>query len=138
MQIYLSWMYVLCLMLLIYNIGGIEKLPSKLIVFTEALVQFPMATWQLITICEFCSVSIYFSRFLFLYIFLFHFYWIFSSFTFQMLSQKFPIPSHCPAPQSTHSHFLALTFPCTEAYNLTHMCYTRMHACMQAKHSYIK
>ena len=35
-----------------------------------------------------------------------------------MLSRKFPIPSHCPAPLSTHSHFLALAFPCTEAYKV--------------------
>jgi hypothetical protein len=35
-----------------------------------------------------------------------------------MLSQKSPIPSHCPAPQPTHSHFLALTFPCARAYDL--------------------
>jgi hypothetical protein len=39
------------------------------------------------------------------------FYYIFSSFTFQMLSQKFPIPSPCPAPLPTHSHFLALCSP---------------------------
>jgi hypothetical protein len=44
------------------------------------------------------------------------FYYIFSSFTFQMLSSKPPIYSPCPAPQPTHSHFLALAFPCTGAY----------------------
>ena len=46
------------------------------------------------------------------------FYYIFSSFTFQMLSRKSPIPFPHPAPQPTHSHFLALVFPCTGAYNL--------------------
>ena len=35
-----------------------------------------------------------------------------------MLSQKAPIPSPCPAPQPTHSNFLALVFPCTGAYDL--------------------
>jgi hypothetical protein len=46
------------------------------------------------------------------------FYYIFSLFTFQMLSQKFPIRSPCPAPLPTHSHFLALAFPCTGAYKV--------------------
>jgi hypothetical protein len=36
------------------------------------------------------------------------FYYIFSSFTLQMLSPKPPIPYPCPAPQPTHSCFLAL------------------------------
>ena len=35
-----------------------------------------------------------------------------------MLSQKFPIPSLRPAPLPTHSHFLALAFPCTGAYKV--------------------
>ena len=35
-----------------------------------------------------------------------------------MLSPKSPIPSPCPAPQPTHSCFLALAFPCTGAYDL--------------------
>ena len=35
-----------------------------------------------------------------------------------MLSQKFPIPSPRPAPLPTNSCFLALAFPCTEAYDL--------------------
>jgi hypothetical protein len=35
-----------------------------------------------------------------------------------MLSQKSSIPSPCPAPQLTHSCFLALVFPCIGAYNL--------------------
>ena len=35
-----------------------------------------------------------------------------------MLSQKSPIPSTCPAPLPTHSHFLALAFPCTGAYKV--------------------
>ena len=43
---------------------------------------------------------------------------IFSSFTFQMLSPKPPIPSSSPAPQPTHSCFLALAFSCTGAYDL--------------------
>jgi hypothetical protein len=47
-----------------------------------------------------------------------NFYWIFSSFTFQMPSQKAPIISPCPAPQPTQSCFLVLAFPCTGAYNL--------------------
>jgi hypothetical protein len=33
-----------------------------------------------------------------------------------MLSQKSPIPS--PHPPNTHSHFLALVFPCTGAYKV--------------------
>jgi hypothetical protein len=39
------------------------------------------------------------------------------SFIFQMLSPKPPITSPCPAPQPTHSHFLALALPCTGAYD---------------------
>ena len=35
-----------------------------------------------------------------------------------MLSQKFPIPSLCPDPLPTHSHFLALAFHCTRAYKV--------------------
>ena len=35
-----------------------------------------------------------------------------------MLSQKFPIPSPCPALQPTNSCFLALAFPCTGAYKV--------------------
>ena len=35
-----------------------------------------------------------------------------------MLSQKFPIPSPCPASLPTHSNFLALAFPCTVAYKV--------------------
>ena len=35
-----------------------------------------------------------------------------------MLSQKFPISSLRPAPLPTHSHVLALAFPCTEAYKV--------------------
>ena len=38
--------------------------------------------------------------------------------TFQMLSRKSTIPSPCPAPLPTHSHFLALAFPCTGAYKV--------------------
>ena len=33
-----------------------------------------------------------------------------------MLSQKSPIP--LPTPLPTHSHFLALGFPCTETYKV--------------------
>ena len=35
-----------------------------------------------------------------------------------MLSQKFLIPSPHPAPLPTHSHFLALAFPCNGAYKV--------------------
>ena len=35
-----------------------------------------------------------------------------------MLSQKSPIPFLHPAPQPTHSHCLALAFPCTGPYDL--------------------
>jgi hypothetical protein len=31
---------------------------------------------------------------------------------------KAPYTSPCPAPQPIHSHFLALAFPCTGAYDL--------------------
>jgi hypothetical protein len=31
---------------------------------------------------------------------------------------KVPYTLPCPAPQPTHSHFLALVFPCTGAYDL--------------------
>ena len=48
----------------------------------------------------------------------FIFYQIFSSFTFQMLSQKPSIASPHSAPQHTHSHFLALALPYTGAQNL--------------------
>ncbi|EDL01020.1 mCG146988 [Mus musculus] len=46
------------------------------------------------------------------------FFFFIRYFTFQMLSRKFPIPSSQPAPRSTHSHFLALAFPCTGAYKV--------------------
>ena len=49
-----------------------------------------------------------------------------------MLYQKSPVPCPYPAPQPTHSCFLALAFPCTGAYNLcktkgltSHWCPTR-------------
>jgi hypothetical protein len=48
----------------------------------------------------------------------FLFYEISSSFTFQMLSPKHPIPSPCPDSQPNHSCFLALAIPCTGAYKL--------------------
>jgi hypothetical protein len=35
-----------------------------------------------------------------------------------MISPKPPTASSCPAPQTTHSCFLALAFPCTGAYDL--------------------
>ena len=35
-----------------------------------------------------------------------------------MLCQKSPIPCPHPAPLLTHSHFLALAFPCTGAYKV--------------------
>jgi hypothetical protein len=40
------------------------------------------------------------------------------SFIFQKLFRKSPIPSPCPAPLPTHSHFLALAFPCNGAYKV--------------------
>jgi hypothetical protein len=48
-------------------------------------------------------------------LFLTFFNWVFSSFTFQMLSQKSPITSP-GTPLPTNSLFLALVFPCAEAY----------------------
>ena len=47
-----------------------------------------------------------------------NFYYVFSSFTFQMLSQKSTIPSPALGPLPTHSHFLTLVFPCTGAYKV--------------------
>jgi hypothetical protein len=41
----------------------------------------------------------------------------FFSFTIQMLSRKSLIPFLYPAPQPTHSLYLALAFPCIQAYN---------------------
>ena len=35
-----------------------------------------------------------------------------------MLSGKFPITCPRPTPLLTHSHFLALAFPCTQAYKV--------------------
>jgi hypothetical protein len=56
----------------------------------------------------------------------YNFYWIFSSFTFQMLSPflvsfrkvSYSPPTMHPAPQTTHSCILALAFPYNGAYNL--------------------
>ena len=48
----------------------------------------------------------------------FFFLLIFSSFTFEMLSQKSSIPSSCPAPQPTHFCMLATAFPWTGSYYL--------------------
>ena len=50
-------------------------------------------------------------------------YQIFSSFTFQMLSQKSPIPSSCPAPQTTHFCMLARHSPV-----LGHLIFTKPRA----------
>ena len=50
---------------------------------------------------------------------------LFSSFTFQMLSQKSPISSLCPALRPTHSHFLALALICTGTYKQTLVCKTK-------------
>jgi hypothetical protein len=47
-----------------------------------------------------------------------NFYEIFSSFTFQMLSQMSPIPSLHPALLPTHSQFMALAFPFIGAYKV--------------------
>jgi hypothetical protein len=52
---------------------------------------------------------------LFIYLFI---YLLFSLYTFQMLSRKFPIPSLRPAPLPTHFPFLALAFLCTGAYKV--------------------
>ena len=57
------------------------------------------------TLYRFSFFIMYFSRF----------YQIFSTFTFQMLSQKSPIPSPCLSPICTHSHFLTLAFTCMGA-----------------------
>jgi hypothetical protein len=51
--------------------------------------------------------------FLFYFFGLNHFLLDIFSFTIQMLSSKPTITSPLPAPQPTHSHFLALAFPCT-------------------------
>jgi hypothetical protein len=51
-------------------------------------------------------------------------YFLYIHFKFQMLSRKFPIPSLHPAPLPIHSFFLALAFPCTEAYKV---CNTKGH-----------
>jgi hypothetical protein len=53
---------------------------------------------------------------IFLNLMFFFFNSVFSSFTFPMLSRKSPIPSAHSRP--THSHFLALAFPCTGAYKV--------------------
>jgi hypothetical protein len=45
------------------------------------------------------------------------YYYVFSSNTFRMLSQKSPIPFPLTS-LPTHSHFLALAFPCTGAYKV--------------------
>jgi hypothetical protein len=55
---------------------------------------------HLLTLLSFFSLFLFFNLF---------FNYVFSSFTFQMLSQKSPRPS--PPPLPTHSHFLALAFP---------------------------
>jgi hypothetical protein len=44
-------------------------------------------------------------------------YFLYIRFKFQMLSLKFPMLS-LPIPLPTHSHLLALAFPCTEAYKV--------------------
>jgi hypothetical protein len=51
-------------------------------------------------------------------VFFVFFFYVFSSITFPMLSQKSPTPSLPPTPLPTHSHFLALAFPCTGAYKV--------------------
>uniref|UniRef100_A0A8C6IK77 Uncharacterized protein n=1 Tax=Mus spicilegus TaxID=10103 RepID=A0A8C6IK77_MUSSI len=55
--------------------------------------------------------------FLFFFFFQFLIYYIFSSITFPMLSQKSPIPSP-PLPSPPIPIFLALAFPCTGAYKV--------------------
>jgi hypothetical protein len=49
---------------------------------------------------------------------LFFFYYVFSSFTFPMLSQKSPTPSLPPHSPTHPFPFLALVFPCTGAYKV--------------------
>jgi hypothetical protein len=51
--------------------------------------------------------------FIFFFFSLIFFNYVFSSITFPMLSQKPP-----PTPLPTHSHFLALAFPCTGVYKV--------------------
>jgi hypothetical protein len=51
------------------------------------------------------------------FFFLIFFNYVFSSITFPMLSQKSPPPPPPPL-LPTHSHFLALGFPCTRAYKV--------------------
>jgi hypothetical protein len=50
--------------------------------------------------------------------FFFSIFELFSSFTFQMLSQKHPYTLPLPWSPTHHSHFLALVFPCTGAYKV--------------------
>jgi hypothetical protein len=52
------------------------------------------------------------------FICLIFFYYVFSSITFPMLSQKSPIPSPQHTSLPTPSHFLSLAFPCTGAYKV--------------------
>jgi hypothetical protein len=49
--------------------------------------------------------------------FLLGIYFIYISNVILKVPYMFP-PPHSPAPLLTHSHFLALVFPCTGAYNL--------------------
>jgi hypothetical protein len=43
-------------------------------------------------------------------------FFIYNSNAFPNVPYTLPLP--CPSPQLTHSHFLALAFPCTGTYNL--------------------
>jgi hypothetical protein len=84
-----------------------QKRAPDLIIYSY---QFLCGSWELNSEaleeqCSFC--------FGFLNIF---YYYVFSSITFRMLSQKSPIPP--PTSLPTHFHFLALAFPCTGAYNV--------------------
>jgi hypothetical protein len=64
------------------------------------------------TLIKFCKIMTL--TYYFLNIF---YYYVFSSVTFRMLSQKSPIPSPL-LPYPPIPHFLALAFPCTGAYKV--------------------
>jgi hypothetical protein len=86
---------------------------STIIAFSLASLTLIFPWWWAIW---WTATWIFVSFFLFYFI-LFVFILLDFLYTFQMLSQKFPIPSR-PAPLPTHSHFLALAFPCTVAYKV--------------------
>ena len=75
---------------------------TVLLTLVEKILQ---GHWQ--TLSAFCNVLFYDMDAIFLFLF---FYYVFSSFTFSMLSPKVP-HTHPPNPLPTHSPFLALAFP---------------------------